>query len=70
MLIFTPHVVQTFPEPATHSDLMYIFVKGYLGKKYGVQSTFAMSYALRKLCRSTTWSLCGLFLPDSNALFK
>ena len=36
MLIFAPHVVQTFPEPATRSDLMYIFVKGYLGKKYGV----------------------------------
>ena len=29
-------MVQTFPEPATHSDLMYIFVKGYLGKKCGV----------------------------------
>ena len=37
MLIFAPHVVQTFPEPATRSDLMYIFVKGYLEKKYGVQ---------------------------------
>ena len=38
MLIFVPHVVQTFPEPARHSDLMANFVKGYLGKKYGVQT--------------------------------
>ena len=38
MLIIAPHVVQTFPEPATRSDLMYIFVKGYLGKKYGVHA--------------------------------
>ena len=37
MLIFAPHVVQTFPEPAMHSDLMANFVKGYLGKKYGVR---------------------------------
>ena len=32
------HVVQTFPEPATRSDLMPNFVKGYLGKKYGVHT--------------------------------
>ena len=30
-------MVQTFPEPATRSDLMPNFVKGYLGKKYGVR---------------------------------
>ena len=33
MLIFAPHVVQTFPEPATHSDLMYIFRQGLPRKK-------------------------------------
>ena len=38
LLIFAPHVVQTFPEPATRSDLMHIFVKGYLGKKYSVRT--------------------------------
>ena len=37
MLIFVPHVVQSFPEPAMHSDLMPHFIKGYLGKKYGVR---------------------------------
>ena len=36
LLIFAPHVVQTLPEPAMRSDLMHIFAKGYLGKKYGV----------------------------------
>ena len=30
-------MVQTFPEPATRSDLMPIFVKGCLGKKYSVR---------------------------------
>ena len=38
LLIFAPHVVQTLPEPATRSDLMPNFVKGYLGKKYGVET--------------------------------
>ena len=36
LLIFAPHVVQTFPEPPMHSELMSNLVKGYLGKKYGV----------------------------------
>ena len=44
MLIFAPHVVQTFPEPATRSDLMNIFVKGYLRKKYGVRYSAYMRY--------------------------
>ena len=42
MLIFAPHVVQTFPEPATRSDLMPIFVKGYLGEKYGVRTPHSL----------------------------
>ena len=36
MFIFAPHLVQTFPELAMRSDSMSNFVKGYLGKKYGV----------------------------------
>ena len=43
MLIFAPHVVQTFPEHPTRSEWMHIFVKGYLGKKYGVQAAFSRS---------------------------
>ena len=38
MLIFAPHVVQTFPEHPASSEWMPIFVKGYLGKKYGVHA--------------------------------
>ena len=38
LFIFAPHVVQTFPELAMCSDSMSNFVKGYLGKKYGVRA--------------------------------
>ena len=50
MLIFAPHVVQTFPEPATRSDLMANFVKGYLGKKYGVPPPTTLHF-LRRIVR-------------------
>ena len=47
LFIFAPHVVQIFPEPATHSDLISTFVKGYLGKKLGVR---AHVYAILVVC--------------------
>ena len=31
-------MVQTFPEHPARSEWMAIFVKGYLGKKYGVRA--------------------------------